>query len=105
MRLILLGILVALLPVPAAATCSCVCVGGEARSLCSSPTELEPVCARICPQSLGARSVSPGPVTMPGSIITGGADGSEDGAGSPRGGMGLGGAGLGAASGLGGGLR
>ncbi|GEP02706.1 hypothetical protein MOX02_07440 [Methylobacterium oxalidis] len=120
MRLILLGALVALAPLsgalialrpqPASATCSCVCVGGEARSLCTSPVELAPVCARICPQSLGSMNVSPGSIVLPGSVGAGGGgggpDGLEGGGAAGRGGAGLGGAtGLGAATGLGGALR
>lgn len=48
MRLFVLGALLALMPAPAGAVCSCVCLEGEARSVCTQVTDLAPLCQRVC---------------------------------------------------------
>lgn len=48
MRTFVLGALLALIPASAGAVCSCVCVEGEARSVCTQITDLAPLCQRVC---------------------------------------------------------
>ena len=82
MRTFVLGALLALIPASAGAVCSCVCVEGEARSVCTQVTDLAPLCQRVC-----LPNVTPLGSTRAGGGSLGGVGGAESGSGSQGGGQ------------------
>ena len=48
----LLTVAFALLPGVARAYCACACVGGTARNVCSSSTDVEIICNKLCPTNI-----------------------------------------------------
>ena len=52
MRRIVLVSMLVLATTAAEAACRCSCVEGRAVGVCSSPSEIEPICSQICPIGL-----------------------------------------------------
>lgn len=66
MRTVILAISIAIAPVPALAMCSCACVGGEAVARCDRPSEIAPICQKLCLPTVAAPSMTGPSVALPG---------------------------------------